>query len=136
MINWTSVAATAYFLVAAAILPQLLGRMFTWMFQHAECRRHRHAFATPWAKPMDLIPILLFQLCFLWIYLRSCGGRSIATTAVLTSGYFVVSLMMTLVPPYLNGSILYAPTFLALLCIAAFHYVTEERARPKSRFCE
>jgi len=88
-----------------------------------------HAFATPWAKPMDLIPILLFQLCFLWIYLRSCGERSIVTSAVLVSGYFVVSLMMPLVPPFLNGSILYAPTFLVLLCIAVFHYATQSNER-------
>ena len=88
-----------------------------------------HAFATPWAKPMDLIPILLFQLCFLWIYLRSCGGRSIVTTAVLISVYFVLSLIMYKVPPYLNGSILYAPTFLVLLCIAAYHYATQSNER-------
>ena len=86
-----------------------------------------HAFAMPRAKPMDLIPILLFQLCFLWMYLRSCGGRSIVATILLISGYFVVSLMMmkTEVSSYLNGSVLYAPTFLVLLCIAAYHYATQ-----------
>ena len=38
-----------------------------------------HMFASPWAKLLDLVPIFLFQLCFLWMYLRSCAGRSAVT---------------------------------------------------------
>jgi len=38
-------------------------------------------------------------------------------------------MMMTEVSSYLNGSILYAPTFLVLLCIAAYHYATQAHER-------
>jgi Ceramidase len=27
-----------------------------------------HTFATGWASLLDMVPILLFQLCFLWFY--------------------------------------------------------------------
>ena len=88
-----------------------------------------HMFATPWAKLLDLVPIFLFQLCFLWMYLRSCAGRSVATATVAAGGYFVVSLLMMWLPPFLNGSILYAPTLLVLLCAAVYHYTTQQPER-------
>jgi hypothetical protein len=44
-----------------------------------------HTFATPWAQPLDVIPILLFQLCFIWMYGRQQVrlGRAVAALAVL-----------------------------------------------------
>ena len=88
-----------------------------------------HMFATPWAKLADLIPILLFQLWFLWLYLRTCVGMKAASAAVLLGGYIVTSILMMKVPPYLNGSILYAPTIVVLLCLAAYHYTTRQPER-------
>ena len=29
-----------------------------------------HTFASPWAHPLDVVPILLFQLSFIWVYGR------------------------------------------------------------------
>jgi hypothetical protein len=88
-----------------------------------------HMFASPWAKLLDLVPIFLFQLCFLWMYLRSSAGRSAAIATVVACGYFVVSLLMMWLPPYMNGSILYAPTLLVLLCAAVYHYTTQQPER-------
>lgn len=85
-----------------------------------------HMLATPWAKIADLLPILLFQLCFLWLYLRTCLEMKVVAAAVLLFGYVTASVSMTRVPPYLNGSILYAPTMLALLCLAVCHYRTRQ----------
>ncbi len=88
-----------------------------------------HMFATPWAKYMDLIPILLFQLCFLWLYLRRCAGTKAIFATGLVCGYLVISILMLQVPLYLNGSILYAPTAFVLLCLAVFHYTTRQPDR-------
>jgi hypothetical protein len=85
-----------------------------------------HMLATPWAKIADLIPILLFQLCFLWLYLRTCVEMKAVAAAATLFGYFVVSILMMRVPPYLNGSILYAPTILTMLCLAVYHYKTRQ----------
>ena len=88
-----------------------------------------HMFATPWAKFMDLIPILLFQLCFLWLYLRTCAGAKATVASGLVCVYLAISILMLQVPPYLNGSILYAPTALVLLGLAVFHYATRKPDR-------
>ena len=88
-----------------------------------------HVFATPWAKLMDLIPILLFQLCFLWLYLRRCAETKAVVATGLVCGYLVISILMLQVPPYLNGSILYAPTMFVLLCLAVYHYTTRQPDR-------
>lgn len=88
-----------------------------------------HVFATPWAKLMDLIPILLFQLCFLWLYLRRCAETKAVFATGLVCGYLVISILMLQVPPYLNGSILYAPTMFVLLCLAVYHHITRQPDR-------
>ncbi|UCG50871.1 MAG: ceramidase domain-containing protein [Candidatus Latescibacterota bacterium] len=88
-----------------------------------------HMAATPWAKPMDLIPILLFQLWFLWLYFRDCANVSVLVSAGLLSGYSVLSILMVQVPPYFNGSILYAPTLCVLLCLAVYHYTSQQPER-------
>lgn len=85
-----------------------------------------HMLATPWAKIADLIPILLFQLWFLWLYLRTCVEMRVVAAVALLFGYIVVSVLMTRIPPYLNGSILYAPTIVALFCLAVYHYRTRQ----------
>src|SRR5215213_3318586 len=33
-----------------------------------------HTLATPWALVLDIIPILLFVVCFIWLYTRSVAG--------------------------------------------------------------
>lgn len=88
-----------------------------------------HMFATPWAKLADLIPILLFQLWFLWLYLRTCVEMKAVFATVLLCGYLVTSILMMKVPPWLNGSILYAPTMFVLLSLAAYHYTTRQPDR-------
>ena len=80
-----------------------------------------HTFATPWAQVLDIVPILAFQLAFLWLYLRRCVRLSPATATALTVAYLVVCLGMRELPPYFNGSIIYAPTLLVLVGLAIVH---------------
>lgn len=88
-----------------------------------------HTFATPWASVLDLAPIFAFQVVFLWLYLRQCVGLSTAASTAIAAGYFVICLLMKGVPPLLNGSILYAPSFLVLGGLAAYHYLSGQRER-------
>ncbi len=88
-----------------------------------------HACPAPWTRLMDLVPILLFQLCFLWLYLRRCAGIRSITAAVLLSAYLVCSVLLSRAPPWLNGSVLYAPTIAAMAGLAAFHYCSGQPDR-------
>lgn len=81
-----------------------------------------HTFATGWAMAMDVIPILLFQVSYLWIYggrIIGLGlpGRSLAVAGLVAA--FAVSGQFAQV---LNGSLSYLPALLVLAILAAYHY--------------
>ncbi|MDE1462253.1 ceramidase domain-containing protein [Spartinivicinus poritis] len=81
-----------------------------------------HTFATAWAMQADVIPILLFQLCFVWFYslkvMRLHYSKSVAIVIVL----FVASHFSRQYPNLLNGSLMYAPTLFVIAVLAAFHF--------------
>ncbi len=82
-----------------------------------------HTFATGWARIIDIVPILLFQLVFLWVYCRwiiklSTGSLLGAVMLYLVSAYFCRQF-----PHVLNGSLIYAPAFVLLLVLGSYHYL-------------
>lgn len=76
-----------------------------------------HTQATRWAMAADVIPILLFQLAYLWIYSRRAIrlGRWGATAAV--GGLLALMLASAPLIGYLNGSPVYLPALLTLLVL-------------------
>ena len=80
-----------------------------------------HTFATYWAMLMDVIPILLLQITYLWIY----GRRIVALKPMQLQplvGLFVVSIFIAgQFPHLLNGSLGYLPALVALLIIGIYH---------------
>ena len=88
-----------------------------------------HTFATPWAQAADVIPILAFQVAFLWLYLRESISLSTPTATALTAVYLIVSLSTRALPPLLNGSITYVPTLAVLAGMAVYHYWSRQPGR-------
>jgi hypothetical protein len=89
-----------------------------------------HTFATRWAMAADVLPILLFQVLFFWLYGRRVigwhplvGGGALALflAAVFASGSL---------SHYLNGSLGYAPAWATLLLLGLWHW---RRAAPEPR---
>jgi len=79
-----------------------------------------HTFATGWALAADVVPILLFQLLFLLLYLRRRVGLAPLPAAGLCLAFLLACLAVRDLPPLLNGSLMYAPT-LAVLALLAWH---------------
>ena len=81
-----------------------------------------HTFASTWAWWLDVIPILSFQMIYIWLYLR----QIVHTRAVITIG--VVALFMTLVlaawaiSDAFNGSLPYIPAAIALFSLGVYHF--------------
>jgi hypothetical protein len=86
-----------------------------------------HTFATGWANLLDVIPILLFQLCFLWLYSRQVVRMKYAYAGALITGFFFISNFSGQFTHLLNGSLSYAPAFLVLFGLGLYHY--QERKR-------
>src|SRR5579871_1798712 len=62
-----------------------------------------HTFATPWARPLDVIPILLFQLGFIWIYGRRQAGLTGRVVAIVAAVYLGLALWGREYRAWLNG---------------------------------
>jgi hypothetical protein len=81
-----------------------------------------HTFATSWARVLDVLPILLFQIAFLWIY----GSRIIKLQFVHLVGlvmlYLAAAYLGRQFPQLLNGSLIYLPAFILLLGLGLYHY--------------
>src|SRR5688572_4826362 len=62
-----------------------------------------HTFAETWAMALDVVPILLFQLAFLWIYSHRVIGWPAWPAAALVAGFLLASLYARGFPHLLNG---------------------------------
>lgn len=76
-----------------------------------------HTFATSWALLADVLPILLFQLVFLWLYLRRRAALGAGLALLLVGLFLLATLASRGQPQLLNGSLAYGPTLVVLLLL-------------------
>lgn len=88
-----------------------------------------HTLATVWAMYLDVIPILLFQLDFIWLYARRQMGLNHAKSALLL--FFLLASSLPLLPlrDVMNGSLSYLPAWLMLLGFA-FYHIRQSKHQP------
>ena len=82
-----------------------------------------HTFAETWAMVADLVPIMLFQLAFLWTYARRVMKWQNAPSAALIAGFLAVALYGRQFPQVANGSMIYAPAIAVLLALGVYHWL-------------
>jgi len=82
-----------------------------------------HTFATLWARVLDESPILLFQLLFMWMYLRQVIGTRRWVAAGCIIGYLAGALYCRQFPHLLNGSLVYAPAFVLTTSLGLYHWL-------------
>lgn len=87
-----------------------------------------HTFATKLTQLSDVLPILFYQIAFIWFY----ALYVIRLGAMKTSGLFIVFMILTVMsemaPAHiLNGSLSYAPSILFLLGFGVWHFKTQQR---------
>lgn len=80
-----------------------------------------HTLATPWARILDEVPILLFQLSFLWLYGKWIMGMTGVSAALLLVGFLAAVYIGRQFPQILNGSLMYAPAFLVTAGLGVHH---------------
>ena len=80
-----------------------------------------HTFATGWARWLDVIPILLFQLWFLWIYARRVICPGWPGSVGLVALFLLAGALMYLDPTLLIRSILYLAARLFLTGLGICH---------------
>lgn len=81
-----------------------------------------HTMATHGAMLADSIPILLFQIAFLFFYARGVMALAWPYTAILFCAFALCIYGFGLAPAHwLNGSLSYAPAFIFLLGLGLWH---------------
>lgn len=88
-----------------------------------------HTFATGWAMVLDVVPILLFELVYLWAYYRRVAGWKPVWVWAILGVFIAASLFAGQFRAYLNGSLSYAPSFIVLLATGIYHHLAKRRAR-------
>lgn len=81
-----------------------------------------HTFATIWAQWLDVIPIMLFQFTYVWLYLRRILLWNLIDALRFISLFAAAIYFSTLFPEILNGSLNYLPTLFVLVLIGLLHY--------------
>ena len=88
-----------------------------------------HTFATTWSRILDVVPILLFQLVYIWVYCRRIVAMRPEYSAVLLLIYMVLALIGRQFPHLLNGSLIYAPAVIVIFVLGLYHYMTQKKER-------
>jgi hypothetical protein len=86
-----------------------------------------HTLATTWARVLDVVPILLFQSWYIWVYAQRIIVTSWPWSALLTLGFLAVTLLGREFPAVLNGVLAYVPALLAIVSLGLYHYWTNRR---------
>jgi hypothetical protein len=89
-----------------------------------------HTFATSWALLLDVVPILLFQLGFLWLYGREIGKLRPLLLIALLIGYVSATLWMKAYERWLNGGMMYLPSVVLTWTVGIHYLLVGHRERP------
>lgn len=88
-----------------------------------------HTFATGWARVLDELPILLFQLVYLWTYGRRALGLSRWAAAAILAVYLAAAIYCRGFGQFLNGSLVYAPAVAATFALGIAHWRRAAQSR-------
>ena len=64
-----------------------------------------HTFATTWARWVDVLPILLFQLLYAWLYCREVVRIRFSSSLVIVLAYCIAVFIGRRFPHFLNHSL-------------------------------
>jgi uncharacterized membrane protein len=88
-----------------------------------------HTFATNWARALDVLPILFFQLVYLGLYSSYIIKMRYLYAVGLLIAYLIAAYFGRQFPYILNGSLIYAPAFLLMLGLGLYHYSKRKNER-------
>ncbi len=86
-----------------------------------------HTFATRLTMYLDVIPILVFQVAFVWVYARRLMGWPPSAVWAALLGLLAASLAGLWFRGALNGSLAYVPAWMLLAALGAYHATHAER---------
>jgi hypothetical protein len=87
-----------------------------------------HTSASQTTRVLDVLPIALFFIAYLWVYLRRVIGIGFAATLGLVPAFAVVAFLARQFLTLLNGSLTYAPALLVTIGLGVIHQRLAKRS--------
>ena len=88
-----------------------------------------HLLGTRSAALFDILPILFFQITYLWLYVERVAGKSRTWSGAAVLIFVVLGAFSSTQPELLNRSASYFPACILLVALAWYHYAAEKLAR-------
>ena len=88
-----------------------------------------HTFATPFTRWLDVIPNLLFQVLYIWLYARRVATLPVTAIGILLLVFLSAALYGRQFPDAINGSLTYAPALLVISGLGIYHYQSRKMER-------
>lgn len=82
-----------------------------------------HTYATKLTMLLDVLPILLFQFVFLWVYTRQIIQLRVIYAVGLLIAYMFFAVLGGQFPHLLNGSLSYLSAVVLLLSFGLYHFI-------------
>ena len=88
-----------------------------------------HSFSNNLTRFLDVLPILLFQLVYVWLYCREIARIRKAFAATIVFVYLAAAILGRQFPHILNGSLIYAPAIIIMFGMGIYHAISHRNAR-------
>ena len=88
-----------------------------------------HTFANEWSLYLDVVPIAIFIMLFIWLYTRNVMGMGRGLAALSVATFPLATFLVRPFSEALHGAPAYTPGLAVVLVLGAYHAVTEKPSR-------
>ena len=88
-----------------------------------------HTFATSWALYLDIVPIGLFMMAFLWFYTLNVMGKCPGFAALSVGALVLSAVLVKPIGDAVHGAPSYLPGLLAVLVLGLYHAIQRKPSR-------
>lgn len=88
-----------------------------------------HTFATSWSLYLDIVPIALFMMAFIWLYTRNIMGQSAGFAALSVGALVLAAVLVKPIGDAVHGAPSYLPGLLAVLILGLYHAMKRKPSR-------
>lgn len=88
-----------------------------------------HTLANTWTLYLDVVPIVIFIIGFIWLYTRNVMGKGAGFAALSVGAFLLSAFMVRPIGDALHGAPSYLPGLLVVLVIGLYHAVQQKPSR-------
>lgn len=88
-----------------------------------------HTFANTLGLYLDVVPIAIFIMLFIWLYTRNVMGKGVGFAVLSVAAFPLATFLVSPVSEALHGAPAYSPGLLVVLVLGGYHALEEKPSR-------